>query len=71
MKVSKATMTVDADGPNRRTAAKTNVSDTEIRALIEGSLMLKEPVRNVNPARYIHSMPVGWTAKSTADDPIT
>jgi hypothetical protein len=64
-------MTVEADGPKRRTAAKTNVSETDIRALIEGSFMLNEPVRNVRPARYIHSMPVGWSSRSTADDAIT
>jgi hypothetical protein len=71
MNVSNATMTVDAEGPKRRTAAKTNVSETDIRALMEGSLMLNEPVRNVKPARYIHSIPVGWTTRSIADDPIT
>jgi hypothetical protein len=71
MRVSNATITVDADGPKRRTAAKTNVSETDIRALIDGSLMLKEPVRNVRPARYVHSIPVGFTAKSYAEAPIT
>jgi hypothetical protein len=71
MSVSNATITVDADGPNKRTAAKTNVSETEIRALMEGSLILKDPVRNVRPTRYVHSIPVAFTAKSYAEAPIT
>jgi hypothetical protein len=59
MSVSNATIRVEAEGPNRRTAAKTNVSETEIRALIDGSLMLNEPVRNVRPASQSHWCPVG------------
>ena len=64
-------MTVAADGPKKRTAANTNASETEIRALIDGSFMLNEPVRNVRPARYIHSDPVGRTIRLYADIPIT
>jgi hypothetical protein len=59
MSVSNATMTVAPDGPKKRTAAKTKASETEIRALIEGSLTLKEPVRKVRTARYNHSFPGG------------
>src|SRR4029453_12942980 len=54
MTASMVTMIVAAEGPNIRTAANTNASDTEIRAFIEGSLMLKEPVRNARPARNSH-----------------
>jgi hypothetical protein len=43
MIASIVTMIVAAEGPNISTAANTNASDTEIRAFIEGSLMLNEP----------------------------
>ena len=54
MIASRVTMIVAAEGPNSNTAANTNASDTEIRAFIEGSLMLKEPVRKASPARIVH-----------------
>jgi hypothetical protein len=47
-------MIVAAEGPKSRTAAKTKASETEILALTDGSLMLKDPVRNVRPARTSH-----------------
>ena len=71
MSVSNATMIVAADGPKKRTAANTNASDTEIRALMDGSFMLNEPVRIVRRASHIHCDPVGRTTKSYADAPIT
>jgi hypothetical protein len=45
---------VAAEAPNNSTAAKTNASETEIRALMDGSLMLKEPVRKARRARISH-----------------
>jgi hypothetical protein len=60
-------MIVVAEGPYNRTDAKTNASETEMRALIEGSLMLNEPVRSVSPARINHSDPMGRISKSYAE----
>jgi hypothetical protein len=54
MIASRVVIMVAAEGPNKSTAAKTNASDTEILALIDGSLMLKEPVRNASPAKTSH-----------------
>ena len=54
MTASSVTMMVAAEGPNSRTAANTNASETEILAFIDGSLMLKEPVRNASRARNSH-----------------
>jgi hypothetical protein len=51
---SSVTMIVAAEGPNSKTAAKTKASETEILALIDGSFMLKEPVRNASPAKTSH-----------------
>ena len=51
MIVSNATMIVAAEAPKSRTAANTNASETEILAFIDGSLMLKEPVSSVRPAK--------------------
>jgi hypothetical protein len=65
--VSKATIMVVAEGPYNRTEAKTNASETEIRALMEGSLMLNEPVRRVRPARINHSDPMGRISRSYAE----
>ena len=58
MSVSNATITVAPDGPKNKTAANTNASETEMRALMDGSFTLNEPVRNVSPARYSHS--IAW-----------
>jgi hypothetical protein len=71
MIVSNATMMVVAEGPYNRTEANTNASETEIRALIEGSLMLNDPVRSVRPARINHSDPTGRTSRSYAEIAMT
>ena len=71
MMVSNATITVAAEGPKKRTAEKTKASETEILALIEGSFMLNEPVRMVNPASHSHSFPIGRITTLYADDAIT
>ena len=47
-------MTVAGAGPKSRTEAKTNASETEIRAAIDGTLTEKEPVSQVKAARIIH-----------------
>src|SRR5262245_38019747 len=64
MIASRVVIMVAAEGPNKSTAANTNASDTEIRALIEGSLMLKEPVRNASPASTNHCGLGGETVRS-------
>src|SRR5688572_15918661 len=56
---SRATMTVATGGPKSNTAANTNASETETRALIDGSLMLNAPVRRVRVARISHSVRTG------------
>ncbi len=53
--LSKATMTVAIPGPYRRTAAKTNVSETERRADTLGTLTVNDPVKNVNAAKMSQS----------------
>jgi hypothetical protein len=45
------TTSVAAAEPNKRTVAKTNASETDIRARTDGNLMLKEPVSNVKADR--------------------
>ena len=56
---SSRTVTAPADGPKSRTEVKTKVSDTEIWALMEGTLTVKEPVRRVSAARVNHCGPIG------------
>src|SRR5262245_4775990 len=51
---SSATVIVPADGPNRRTDAKTNVSETEIEAPAVGKLTVAEPLINVRAASRYH-----------------
>jgi hypothetical protein len=53
-KQSTATMTVAGAGPNRRTEAKTNASETEKRASTDGTLIENEPVSRVSAARINH-----------------
>ena len=64
MIASSVTMIVAAEGPNRSTAANTNASDTEIRALMDGSLILNEPVRNASQASTSHWGLGGATVRS-------
>ena len=49
-RVSKTTIMVAAGGPNRRAAAKTNVSETESLAGMPGMRTVKEPLRRVRTA---------------------
>jgi hypothetical protein len=52
MKPSSATIRVPGAVPKRSIAVKTNVSETEILAGIEGTLTVKYPLKNVRTARY-------------------
>jgi len=56
-------MTVPAGVPNRRTATKTNVSETEMLALVVATLTLKEPVSKVSAAITTHWV-LGGSRKS-------
>src|ERR1044071_8863635 len=51
---SRATVTVPAADPNSRTDAKTNVSEIEIVAGIDGSSTVAEPLIKVSAARRYH-----------------
>jgi hypothetical protein len=48
---SRATVSVPAGGPKRRTEVKTNVSDTERDAGIDGSFTVADPLMTVRAAR--------------------
>ena len=48
---SRATTSVATSVPNRSTAAKTNTSETEIRAFTEGTLILKVPREQREPGQ--------------------
>src|SRR5438067_2485926 len=50
---SRATMTVPAAGPNRRTAKKTNVSETDMEMPID-RLTVAEPLSRVSAASIYH-----------------
>ena len=52
-------MAVAVEGPKRSTDAKTNASDTEIRAAMVGMRTVKEPVRVVKAASTSHSFGTG------------
>src|SRR4051812_3398666 len=58
--VSRTTVRVPAETPNKSTDAKTNVSETVSLAVMPGTLMEKEPVRRVRPARTSHSGAMGF-----------
>ena len=49
-RLSKTTIIVAAAGPNIRTAANTNVSETDSRAGIVGIRIVNEPLSSVSPA---------------------
>src|SRR3954467_662503 len=57
---SRATVRVPAAGPYNSTAAKTNVSETEIDAGTEGSLTVADPLMRVSAARRNHCQPTGF-----------
>jgi hypothetical protein len=59
IKLSSATTIVAAAGPNIRTAENTKVSDTDSRAGMPGTLMVKDPLSRVRPAHTNHSGPTG------------
>src|SRR6478672_1431589 len=71
--VSRTTVSVPAGTPNSRTDAKTKVSETVSLAVVEGTLIVNEPVRRVSAARTSHSGPIGfryseindWTTAAT------
>src|SRR6516162_6635364 len=56
---SNRTVAAPAEGPKRRTEAKTNVSETERLALMDGTLTVNDPVRRVKPAMISHWGPMG------------
>ena len=60
---SRRTVIVPAGVPNRSTATKTNVSETDIRALSEATLTLKDPVSSVKAAMTTYCVP-GGSSKS-------
>ena len=70
-KLSSATITVAAAGPNKRTAAKTNASETENRAATEGTFTEKEPVNNVKPAKTSHCIEIGSITNLMTEAAIT
>src|SRR3954469_12142684 len=51
---SNATVRVPAEGPNNRTDVKTNVSETESEAGIEGSFTVADPLITVRAASTNH-----------------
>src|SRR5689334_16876716 len=51
---SSATMTVPAAGPYNKTAVKTNVSEIEIDANVDGRRTVAEPLMSVSVARMNH-----------------
>ena len=50
IKASREAVTAPTEGPNHSVAAKTNGSETEIRATIPGTFTVKEPVKTVSAA---------------------
>jgi hypothetical protein len=60
-------MNVAALGPNHKTAAKTNTSEIESRALIVGTLSVNDPVNRVNAARTTHVLGGGAFESATAE----
>jgi hypothetical protein len=56
---SSRTVIAPAAGPKRSTAAKTNVSETERLAFVEGTLTVNDPVKSVRIARMNHCEPIG------------
>src|SRR5262245_42942245 len=66
-RVSRTTVTVPDATPKSRTDAKTNVSETVRRAVIDGTFTVKEPVRTVRAARINHSGRIGF-ARTAANE---
>ena len=56
---SKATVSVPAAGPKRRTDVKTNVSEIDIVAGTDGSFTVAEPLIKVSIARINQFRPIG------------
>ena len=56
---SSATVTVPAAEPKSRTEAKTNVSEMEMVAGIEGSFTVAEPLTSVSAAKRYHCCSIG------------
>src|SRR3954470_24878586 len=56
---SNATATVPADDPKSRTEAKTNVSEIEIVAGMDGNSTVAEPLTKVSAARRSHCCSIG------------
>jgi hypothetical protein len=55
MRPSRATVMVAAGVPKRRTQEKTKVSETEIVAGTEGTLIVNEPLNKVRAASIVHA----------------
>ena len=56
---SRATVSVPAAGPNRRTDVKTNVSEIDIVAGTDGNFTVAEPLIKVRIARINQLRPIG------------
>ena len=66
-KASRATVSVPAAGPKRRTDVNTNVSETEMVAGREGRRMVADPLTRVRTARIVQLQSPGVRAMSVAD----
>src|SRR5689334_2180334 len=65
-KQSTATITVPVGGPNKSTDAKTNASDTENRASMDGTFIENDPVSKVRAARINHWFDTGALIRTYA-----
>src|SRR5665213_603250 len=61
MRHSNKTVIAPAAAPKSSTEAKTNVSETERLALVDGTLTVNDPVSSVSVARTNHCLPMGST----------
>src|SRR5262245_13923856 len=73
--VSRTTVIVPAAGPKRRTEAKTNVSETEMRTERLDIAIVNEPVRRLRASRMNHCESTGsvsscWPARTKTATPI-
>src|SRR5688572_22520595 len=66
-RTSSTTMNVAMAGPNQRTAAKTNTSVIDRRALIVGILSVREPVSRVRAIKMAHPVDGGNSVMETAE----
>src|SRR3954465_12540033 len=66
-RVSRTTVNVPDSTPKRSTEAKTKVSETVSRAVIDGTLIVNDPVRMVRAARTSHSGPIGFLYRTISE----